>query len=351
MSKRVLFIWSRLPGYAVSSLKELKNTLSGDVMVCSYGQVPPYIKKSDLEYLKVNESLTFSIPWYKRLKILYQIISDFQPDYFIVSGWQYPLLLLFSVVLRLAGKKTVSMIDTPYKSNDRAQKFKIKFGSIVLRSCFSSVWVAGKLSRKLMEMSGFQSARIVDNLYCADSKTYRWNENKEIGDYFLYVGRLATEKNIDKMLDSFLEYRKVHSGCMKMIVVGAGNQELERYQNNAAIEFLGALGSDKISTLMQNARAFVLLSKYEPWGVVVHEAVLCGLPLILSSEVGAHHDFLDDKKNGFLLRSASISQVAKCFSKLEDDNLVRQFSSHSLYKSRNRTVELWCRNVYSKILS
>ena len=60
----------------------------------------------------------------------------------------------------------------------------------------------------------------------------------------------------------------------------------------------------------QAAGAFVLPSRYEPWGVVAHEFSAAGLPLIFSEYVGARQQFLIDGLNGYTFYNESAQDLA-----------------------------------------
>ena len=51
-------------------------------------------------------------------------------------------------------------------------------------------------------------------------------------------------------------------------------------------------------------------SRYEPWGVVVHEFSTAGLPLVLSENIGAKSQFLIDQYNGFTFSENSAHDLA-----------------------------------------
>ena len=68
----------------------------------------------------------------------------------------------------------------------------------------------------------------------------------------------------------------------------------------------------------------MLPSFYEPWGVVVHEHACAGMPLLLSSAVGAGERFLVEASNGYRFISgdkASLKTMLRMFILSSDDEL------------------------------
>ena len=78
------------------------------------------------------------------------------------------------------------------------------------------------------------------------------------------------------------------------------------------------LPHDRVVEAYVAADVFALLSRHEPWGVVVNEAAACGLPLVLSDRVGAAPDLLRDGENGFLVATDDVSAAAEALRTLAD---------------------------------
>jgi glycosyltransferase involved in cell wall biosynthesis len=88
--------------------------------------------------------------------------------------------------------------------------------------------------------------------------------------------------------------------------------------------FLGSVDWDDIVETYAAADVFALLSRHEPWAVVVNEAAACGLPLVLSDQVGAAHDLLEDRVNGFLVpANAAEASAASALQELCDNPALR----------------------------
>jgi glycosyltransferase involved in cell wall biosynthesis len=59
-------------------------------------------------------------------------------------------------------------------------------------------------------------------------------------------------------------------------------------------DYLGYKNAQELSEILSSSYCFVMPSTFEPWGMAVIEAAACGLPVILSSEVGCGSDIFID---------------------------------------------------------
>ena len=74
----------------------------------------------------------------------------------------------------------------------------------------------------------------------------------------------------------------------------------------------------KLAPFLEDAACFIMPSKKEPWGVVLHEMAIAGLPLIASKQVGAATAFLKTGENGYTIDSSELTDKIKQFYQLAD---------------------------------
>jgi glycosyltransferase involved in cell wall biosynthesis len=88
---------------------------------------------------------------------------------------------------------------------------------------------------------------------------------------FLSVGRVAVEKNLEAFLDLDLPGTKVVVGD------GPARDELQRKYPDAV--FLGAMHGERLADVYASADVFVFSSKTDTFGLVLLEALACGVPV------------------------------------------------------------------------
>lgn len=120
---------------------------------------------------------------------------------------------------------------------------------------------------------------------------------------FLYVGRVAVEKNIEAFLRLDLPGSKWVAG------VGPALKGLQaRYPD---VNYLGVLNQHELAEAYASADVFVFPSKTDTFGLVLLEAMACGLP-VAAFPVTGPIDVIDDPRAGVLhddLRTACLSAL------------------------------------------
>ena len=143
-------------------------------------------------------------------------------------------------------------------------------------------------------------------------KSYRLPEK-----YFLSCARFVEKKNIAGLLEAFKRYRKDCGGKpWDLVLCGDGplRDKLERKVNReqmTGVHFAGFQPAERLAVYYGLAKCFVLASQVEQWGLVVNEAMACGLPVLVSRAAGAVHELVRDKENGFTFNPSDISQLSR----------------------------------------
>jgi len=88
---------------------------------------------------------------------------------------------------------------------------------------------------------------------------------------FLYCGRVAREKNIEAFLDADLPGTKV--------IVGDGPAAAAMQRRNPGARFVGYKQGEALAEHFASADVFVFPSRTDTFGVVMLEAMACGLPV------------------------------------------------------------------------
>jgi glycosyltransferase involved in cell wall biosynthesis len=136
----------------------------------------------------------------------------------------------------------------------------------------AAVMAPTQVVKRDLEWYGFKKvvtwSRGVDLEIFKPQHSQRLKSNPPI---FLYVGRIAVEKNIEAFLELDLPGSKWVAG------VGPALKGVrERYPN---VNYLGVLNQHELAEVYASADVFVFPSKTDTFGLVLLEAMACGLPV------------------------------------------------------------------------
>ena len=157
----------------------------------------------------------------------------------------------------------------------------------------------------------------------------------------LFVSMNYEIKGLDDILFSLAKL-KARNRKFKLIVVGKGN--IKKYTKIAQdaqiisdVIFTGPVNKEKIIKLYLASDLYIMLSKFDTFGNVVLEAMAAGLPVIISSNVGAK-DLVQEGGNGFIISNTSDSDyIAAKIALLLDENIRRQLAE-AAYKTADQNT-------------
>lgn len=95
--------------------------------------------------------------------------------------------------------------------------------------------------------------------------------------------------------------------------------------------FPGFRQIDELPRFYAHAGCFIHPALEEPWGLVINEAMACGLPVLSSNNVGAAEELVDDDVNGWKFDPANVEELARLMAEISAFQFpLSTFSSASL---------------------
>ncbi len=282
---------------------------------------------------------------------LWHRLTELDPEVVLVPGYYTLPALAAACWARVHGRKSVLMTESTEGDHQRSG-WKEAAKSLLLRALFGWAVAGGERHIDYLRVLRFPRERIarfydvVDNegLYTRSRELQRGGRASFAlpEPYFLYVGRLAPEKNIAGLLDAFASYR-LEGGSRPLLLVGDGPERreleahVERCKLTDAVHFVGHKGSAELPLYYAFAHCFVLPSTREPWGLVVNEAMACGLPVIVSDRCGCAQDLVTGGENGFVFSPKEPERLVDALRAM--DELSREqwlgMAAHSLQRIAN----------------
>lgn len=302
------------------------------------------------DYSKANSQIKVEAPVLSKIKkgdlvrYVWRTLREY--DAFIINGYTNKVCLLFLILDILFFKKPYAIdSDTELRiPRSFIKRFlKTSFLRFLFGRQYAYGFAGGRFDHvKLFTHYGMNGERVfVDPMVVDNTRYEREQVQFPVGTFtFGYLGRLVPIKQVDKVIDAV---RKLTDDGLNVRLEIVGDGELraaleDRAKGIEAIKFLGAkFGDEKVASL-HRFDALILYSKYEPWGLVVNEALSAGIPCIVSDKVGARNDLiLGEDPTGLVVSHENINELVGAMKKMvSDKTLWGAFSNAAL-----RRMSVW----------
>jgi glycosyltransferase involved in cell wall biosynthesis len=127
--------------------------------------------------------------------------------------------------------------------------------------------------------------------------------------------------------------RMPHRERAAVLFLGHGElrEELERFAREHGIRahFAGFVNQTDLPKHYAASDLFVLPSTYEPRGMVVNEAMACGLPMVVSDRIGAIGDLVRHGENALVFEAGNAGALAEALERCLDPELRARMAARS----------------------
>ena len=211
---------------------------------------------------------------------------------------------------------------------------------------------------KVDEDAVFIAPNAVDNDFfaaaaaAARQDAARWRRELALPErYFLFVGRLVREKGVFELLSAYAKLDESMRRQVGLVFVGDGaaRPQLELQAASIApgvIRFAGFAQREQLAIYYALAEMVILPTYTDTWGLVVNEAMACGLPVIVSQVAGCAADLVRENWNGLLVAPRDVSSLTSAMRSLADQpDLCATMGANSAQHISHYSPKEWSRGI------
>jgi glycosyltransferase involved in cell wall biosynthesis len=306
-----------------------------------------------------------------RIELPTRLLTRGRPD-LLVTLYASPSFLLGRLLALAGGVRVAFWVEVTFDAWVRRRRWKEAVKHAVFPGV-DGVLTPGEDGRAFAAQYGVPESKIfivphvIDvERFSAASSIARLERNTlrarlgVVGCTFLYVGRLWSGKGLDDLFNAFGVVHQRIEAPMSLLIVGDGPEEarLRRLAANLDlpnVRFAGFRHED-LPDVYAASDVFVFPTLGDPYGLVLDEAMACGLPLISSSAAGELSLRLEHGRNGFIVPPHDVGALADAMGEMVPDPDQRaRMGAESALKVVGRTPQRWAvefeRAVSSVLLS
>ena len=256
----------------------------------------------------------------------------------IYTGYRYASFWIALAAAKITGTKIMFGTDATSIAAREGSRLKSWIKPRILSFIFhraDATFGASAAGKEYLKSLGMPPEKIgvvplvVDNdLWLARSKEVdraavraRWNVPMN-APVVVFCAKLQPWKRPQDLLRAFAAAAVTGS---HLVFAGDGplaselSHEAEQLGVTDGVHFLGFQNQSQLPAVYSSGDLFVLPSKYDPCPAVVCEAMLCGLPVLLSDEILGRRERIDEGETGYIFPCGDVNALAEILRRLLAD--------------------------------
>ncbi|MFL2569354.1 MAG: glycosyltransferase [Flavobacteriales bacterium] len=206
----------------------------------------------------------------------------------------------------------------------------LKLACEVFENSHANIAVSQSLSNAIKNYFNNLQFQVIPNI--VDTDYFNLIENRTIDKFqFINIANLNKNKNQLHLIQSFTQAFRGNT-FYQLLIVGHGPEKnnlqnwIDSNNMNAQIILYGSASREEVKTLLHQSDCFVLSSKIETFGVVLIEAMSCGLP-VLSTKCGGPESIVTNDEVGILSDFDSFGEnMALMYPKKYNSNTIHKYA-------------------------
>jgi glycosyltransferase involved in cell wall biosynthesis len=289
----------------------------------------------------------------------------------MVHGYTHPFELQMILAARRCGART--LMRGEFTDSPRPGRSWIKgvLRRLFLRWLYRHVdafCCLGKNGRDHLLSYGIADSRLSSSPYAVDNEVFEQQRlqfpraamRTALGIErdclaVLFSGKMIPRKAPGLLVEAIRRLGMGDTRSIHLIMVGEGPlrsevESLARSVLGNRLNMPGFVNQSQLGRYFAAADVLVLPSHFETWGLVVNEAMLFGLPAIVSSNVGCHADLVVPGKTGLVFPAGDATGLATCLRRClcRGDELVRMGRGAKAHIAKY-SIEASARGILSAI--
>lgn len=316
---RVVFCWAEVSGYAAACWRALARRPGIDLHVVHIDRLGTAPNPFEAATLMdgISHQMLDTAAAGLRHRVL-DAVARRDPDIVVLCGWVFwPYTrLVHAAPLRRA--RMLLGMDTPWRGSlvQRVARYRLAH---FIRDV-DLVVTAGERSAEYARRIGVDPNRLRSGYYGFDYCSFAAQAAARPAPWprqFLYTGRYVPVKDLTTLVRAYTLYRNTVDDPWGLTCRGSG-PEATVLAGVPGIVDGGFAPPAQLPAIFAEHGAFVLPSRFEPWGVVIAEAAASGLPVVCSTACGAAADLVRPYYNGVVVAPEDPDSLARALRWIHD---------------------------------